>query len=160
MAYLRRTASSKSNWMQIYDVIQKAEEMRLKDNTDEAKIYFTHAQEMNKVLQDQYLDALVLEGLGSCYAASDDYENATKMTNDAIVMFLKLSGPIGKLGHANGLLSFGGIYCRLGRYNEAIQYQEQATEILLEMRKEYSVPTRGKRKKKTIKKIPSYLQKT
>ena len=67
------------------------------------------------------------------------------------MIFQKLSGrgPEGKLGNANGLISLGNIYARLGRYKKAIGYQEKAIEILLKMRKE---PARGQRKKKTIKK--------
>ena len=152
MAHLRRKTRGKSEWTKIHNEIEKAEVMRLNNNTNQAKKYLIGAQEMNKELQDEYLEALILEGLGSCHAASDDYENAIRIVTDAIAMFKKLPGPEGRLGHANGLLRFGQIYSKLGKYNKAIEYQEKAIEMLLKMRKEHSLPTRGQRKKKTIKK--------
>ena len=152
MAHLRRKARDKSEWTKIYDEIEKAEVMQLKNNTDQAKKYLIDAQEMNKELQDEYLEALILEGLGSCHTASDDYENAIRIVTDSIAMFKKLPGPEGRLGHANGLLRLGGIYGKLGKYNKAIEYQEKAIEMLLKMRKEHSLRTRGQRKKKTVKK--------
>ena len=115
MAHLRRKARGKSEWTKIYNEIEKAEVMRLKNNTDQAKKYFIDAQEMNKKLQDEYLEALILGGLCSCHAASDEYENAIRIVTDAIAMFKKLPGPEGRLGHANGLLRFGQIYGKLDK---------------------------------------------
>ena len=152
MAHLRRKARGKSEWTKIHDEIQKADAMRTKNNTNQAKKCFIGAQEMNKELQDEYLEALILEGLGLCHTASDDYEKAIRIVTDSIAMFKKLPGPEGRLGHANGLLRFGEIYIGLGKYNKAIEYQEEAIEMLLKMRKEYPRHTRGQRKKKTIKK--------
>ena len=150
MAHLRRKA--KSEWTKIYDKFEKPEAMRLKNSTNQAKKYLIDAQGMNKELQDEYLEALILESLGSCHTTSDDYENAIRIVTDAIAMFKKLPGPEGMLGHANGLLRFGEIYLRLGKYNKAIEYQEKAIEMLLKMRKEHPLRTRRQRKKKTIKK--------
>ena len=134
---------------QILDLVNKAEKMRSNENIDESIIYLNQAKEKNNKVGDQYLEALILEGFGFCYEMSDSYEKAIRNATDALVIFQKLPGPEGRLGNANGLISLGNIYARLGRYKKAIGYQEKAIEILRKMRKE---PARGQRKKKTIKK--------
>ena len=125
---------------QIFDLIRKAEKMRLNENIDESIIYLNQAKEKNSKLGDPRLEALILEGFGICYEISDNYEKAIRNATDAIVIFQKLPGPVGRLGNANGLNCLGNIYARLGRYKKAIGYEEEAIEILLKMRKE---PVRG-----------------
>ena len=125
---------------QIFDLIRKAEKMRLNENIDESIIYLNQAKEKNSTLGDPRLEALILEGFGICYEISDNYEKAIRNATDAIVIFQKLPGPVGRLGNANGLNCLGNIYARLGRYKKAIGYEEEAIQILLKMRKE---PVRG-----------------
>ena len=150
MASLHKKASGKlKRKNQILDLIHKAEKMRLNENIDESIIYLNQAKKKNNKVGDQYLEALILEGFGFCYETSDNYEKAIRNATDAIVIFQKLPGPEGRLGNANGLISLGNIYARLGRYKKAIGYQEEAIQILLKMRKEAA---RGQRQKKTIKK--------
>ena len=136
----------------IFELVDKAENLRLKEKLDESIIHLNEAKEMNKKLGDQYLEAIILEGFGFCHEETDDYEKAIRNASDAIVIFQKLQGPEGKLGKANGLISLGNIYGKLGRYKKAIEYQEQAVKILSEMREEHPVSTRGQRKKKNTKK--------
>ena len=134
---------------QILDLVHKAEKMRLNENIDESIIYLNQAKKKNNKVGDQYLEALILEGFGFCYEIIDNYEKAIRNATDAIVIFQKLPGPVGRLGNANGLNCLGNIYARLGRYKKAIGYEEEAIQILLKMRKETA---RGQRQKKTIKK--------
>ena len=115
---------------QVKDLINKAEEIRSKENIDEAKICLSKAQELNKKLGDPHLEALILEGFGLCYKESGDYEKAFKMASNAIDIFKKIPGPPGEFGNANGLLSLGNVHRQLGRHNEAIACQEKAIEIL------------------------------
>ena len=121
---------------EISDLIHKAEKMRLNENIDESIIYLNQAKEKNKKVKDPSLEALILEGFGICYEMSDNYEKAIRNATDAIVIFQKLPGPVGRLGNANGLNCLGNIYARLGRYKKAIGYHEEAIQILLKMRKE------------------------
>ena len=146
MANLHKNSSGKAK--KIHKLVETAEKMRLVEKIDEAMNYLTLAKEMNKNLGNQHLEALILEGFGFCYETSDNFEKAERMATDARVMFQELGGPVGNLGNANGLICLGNIYGRLGRYKEAIRYQEQAVEILLRMRKQ---SIRGQRKKKTVK---------
>ena len=143
-------ASGNSMWPQILDLLIKAEKMRVKHNIDEAKILLYQAREMNKKLGEQQLEALILESFGYCYEQSGDYEAAKMMASDAIDIFKKLPGPVGKIGKANGLTSLGNIHRKLGKYNEAISYQEQAIEILLKLTKEHPKGMDGQYKNKTI----------
>ena len=129
MASSANEASGMPSLMQISDLIRKSNELRSKENMDEAKICLSEAQEMNKKLGDQHLEALILEGFGFCYKHNSDYEKAFKMANNAIAIFKKLPGPPGKFGNANGLLSLGSIYREIGKYKEAIACQKQAIEI-------------------------------
>ena len=122
-----------STKMQGMELINKADKMRLKGNVDEAKIYLSKAQEMNKNLCDQELKALILQGFGNCHRISADYEKAFKMVSSAIDIFKKLPGPPGKYGRANGLLALGNVHRQIGRYGKAIACQEQAIEILVRL---------------------------
>ena len=146
MANLHKNPSGKAK--KIHKLVGTAEKMRLEEKIDEAINYLTKAKEMNKNLGNQLLEALILEGFGFCYETSDNFEKAERMATDAIAIFKKLGGPVGNLGNANGLISLGNIYGRLGRYKEAIRYQEQAVEIFLRVRKQ---SIRWQRKKKTVK---------
>ena len=133
MASSGHETSGTPTYMQVMDLIHKSEDMRSKEDIDGAKIYLSNAQEMNKKLGDQYLEALILEGFGFCYRLSGDYEKAFKMANNAISIFENLPGLQGEFGNANGLLSLGSIYRELGRYKETIACQEKAIEILVRL---------------------------
>ena len=152
MASCKKACGKSKRTAKVLNLVHKAEKLVRKVKIDESIICLNEAKEMNKELGDQYLEALILEGLGFCYTVNDEYEKAIRSASDAVVIFQNLSGPEGKFGIANGQISLGNIYGRLGRYKKAIGYQEEAVEILLKMRKEHPVFARGQRKKKTIKK--------
>ena len=120
----------------VLDLVRKAEGMLLKGSIDEGKMYLNEAKKMNNKLGDQHLEALILEKFGLYYQASDDYEKAMEKACEAIAIFRQLPGPTAREGNANALLILAIIHGKLGKHKEAIQYQEQAIEILLKMRNE------------------------
>ncbi|CAB4014571.1 tetratricopeptide repeat 28-like [Paramuricea clavata] len=136
MMHTSSPGSEESKKNQTWQLYIKAERL-MKGNAEEAKIYLDQAREMNTELGDPLLNALIVESLASYYEQSDKYENALKMANDAIVMFKQLSnsGPIAQLGNANGLISLGNTYTKLGKYKVAIVKPEKAVEILLKLGK-------------------------
>ena len=117
-------------------MVLKAEEMRSKENIDEAMIYLNKAKRMNRKLGDQQLEALILEQFGLCYLERDDYEKAMKNAGEAIEMFRQLPGQTARAGNANCLVTLASIHRKLGKHEEAIQYQEEAIEILKKLRNE------------------------
>ena len=136
MATENNESSSEATYMQVRTMVLKAEEMRSKENIDEAMIYLNKAKKMNKKLGDQQLEAMILEQFSLCYLKSDHFEEAMKKANEAIEIFRQLPGQTGPAGKANCLVNLGTIHAKLGKHKEAIQYQEQAIEILLKLRKE------------------------
>ena len=136
MASENNESSNEPTNMQIHILVLKAEEMCSKENIDEAMIYLNEAKKMNSKLGDQQLEALILEQFCLCYLQSEHFEKAMKKANEAIEIFRQLPGQTGRAGNANGLLNLATIHVKLGKHKEAIQYQEQATEILLKLRKE------------------------
>ena len=136
MASENSESSSEATPMQVRVLALKAEEMRSKENIDEAIICLNEAKKINSKLGDQQLEALILEQFSLCYQKSDDYEKAMKNAREAIEIFRQLPGQTARAGNANGLLNLANIHVKLGKHKEAIQYQEQAIEILLKLRKE------------------------
>ena len=131
MASENNESSSEATYM-----VLKAEEMRSKENIDEAMIYLNKAKRMNRKLGDQQLEALILEQFGLCYLERDDYEKAMKNAGEAIEMFRQLPGQTARAGNANCLVTLASIHRKLGKHEEAIQYQEEAIEILKKLRNE------------------------
>ena len=110
----------------ILRLVREANEMRIKGKVEDAKTHVNKALELNSVLKDKEMQALILETLGFCYCDGDDYEKSIKIGNDAIAMYKKLPGQVGKLGIINGLTRLGGTYGKLGKYEKAIAYLEEA----------------------------------
>ena len=136
MASENNESSSEATCMQVCALIHKADGMRSKENIDEAMIYLNKAKKMNRKLGDQQLEALILEQFGLCYLERDDYEKAMKNAGKAKEMFRQLPGQAARAGNANCLVTLATIHRKLGKHKEAIQYQEQAIEILLKLRDE------------------------
>jgi CHAT domain-containing protein/tetratricopeptide (TPR) repeat protein len=125
----RGSLASKNAQIQIF--VLKAEEMRLKEKVNEAKIYLSKALELNSDLKDQSKEAGILEMLGFCYEETGEDEKAIKTAKKAIAIFQQLPGPTGLIGHGNGLVFLGSICSKLGKYEEAIARQEEGIVILL-----------------------------
>ena len=136
MASENNESSSEATYMQVRALIHKAEEMRSKENFDEAMIYINKAKKMNRKLGDQQLEALILEQFGLCYLERGDYEKAMKNVDEAIEMFRQLPGQTARAGNANCLVTLAAINGKLGKHEEAVQCQEEAIEILLKLRNE------------------------
>ena len=136
MASENNESSSEATYMQVRALVHKADGMRSKENIDEAMIYLNKAKKMNRKLGEQQLEALISEQFGLCYLERDDYEKALKNVGEAIEMFRQLPEQIARAGNANCLVTLATIHDKLGKHKEAIQYQEQAIEILLKLRKE------------------------
>ena len=136
MASENNESSSEATYMQFRVLGLKAEEMRSKGSIDEAIIYLNEAKKMNGKLGDQQLEALILESFGLCYLEGEDYEKAVKYASQAIEIFRQLPEQTARTGNANGLVNLATIHAKLGKHKEVIQYQEEAIDILLKLRKE------------------------